>query len=323
MKLKFNKFERVAGVFVLTALASGIAFGVGVAVKKGWFESKRSFVTQLESADGIHVGTQVEMSGLRVGSVDEIELKSSDLVEVHFRISERYFQRVREDSAAQLIRPFIIGEKVMDISSGSATSPQLNEGSVIKAKESFDFMDLLSGKKLGPYFSSMGRISENLKVVAQTILDQKHLDAFVKMFGELNPLVTNMSQMSGQANILLREMNKKQQLIVTLNNLVELTTQVNKALPFLTEQGPVLAEDFTKISHNMAKLTDQMQALTPILQDIAPEIPAASRRAIEALNETVVTLKALQKSFILRSNVKEVKEEEAKERLPANKKLEN
>ncbi len=322
MKLKFNKFERVAGVFVLSAVASGIAFGVGVAVKKGWFESKRSFVTQIESADGIHVGTQVEMSGLRIGSVDDIELKSSDVVEVHFQISERYFQRVREDSSAQLIRPFIIGEKVMDISSGTDASPQMKEGSIIKARESFDFMDLLSGKKLGPYFSSMGKISENLKVVAQTIFDQKHLDSFVRMFSELNPLVTNMSQMSGQANILLREMNKKQQLVVTLNNLVELTTQVNKALPYLTQQGPVLAEDFTKIAHNMAKLTDQMQALAPVIQDIAPEIPAASHRAIEALNETVITLKALQKSFILRGNVKEVKEEEAKERLPAAKTIE-
>lgn len=319
MKLKFNKFERVAGVFVLSAVAGGIAFGVGVAVKKGWFDSKRSFVTQLESADGIHVGTQVEMSGLRIGSVDDIELKSAEIVEVHFQISEKYFQRVREDSSAQLIRPFIIGEKVMDISSGSNVSPQLKEGSIIKARESFDFMDLLSGKKLGPYFSSMGKISENLKVVAQTVLDQKHLDSFVKMFGELNPLVTNMSQMSGQANILLREMNKKQQLIIALNNVVELTNQLNKALPYLTQQGPAMADDFSKIAHNMAKLTDQMQALAPVLQDIVPEIPAASHRAIEALNETVITLKALQKSFLLRGSVQEVKEEEAKNRLPANK----
>ena len=216
-----------------------------------------------------------------------------------------------------MIRPFIIGEKVIDLGSGTDASPQIKEGSLVQVKESIDFMDLLSGRKLGPYISSMGKISENLKSVAETIMDQKHLDSFVKMFTELNPLVTNMSQMSGQANILLKEMNKKQQLVIALNNLVELTTQLNKALPYLSEQGPVLAEDFTKIAHNMAKLTDQMQELAPVLQEIAPEIPHASHRAIEALNETVITLKALQKSFLLRSNVQEVKEDEAKERVPA------
>ncbi len=318
MIIKFNKFERVAGFFVISAVLGGVAFGIGVAVKKGWFESKRGLMTQLDSADGIHVGTQVEMSGLRIGSVDDIELKSNTVVEVHFQISEKYFARVHEDSSVQLIRPFIIGEKVIDLSSGSEQSRLIKEGALVQVRESIDFMDLLSGRKLGPYISSMGKISENLKSVAETIMDQKHLDAFVKMFVELNPLVLNMSQMSGQANVLLKELNKKQQLVVAINNLVELTTQLNKALPYLTEKGPALAEDFTKIAHNMAKLTDQMQALTPVLQEIAPEIPHASRRAIEALNETVITLKALQKSFILRSNVKEVKEDEARDRMPAS-----
>jgi hypothetical protein len=48
-------------------------------------------------------------------------------------------------------------------------------------------------------------------------------------------------------------------------------------------------------------------------------------RAVEALNEAVVTLKAIQKSFFLRGNVEEVREEEAKQaetksdgRTPAN-----
>ncbi len=318
MIIKFNKFERVAGLFVVSAFLGCLAFGLGVAVKKGWFESKRRLMTQLDSADGIHVGTQVEMSGLRIGSVVDIELKSSTIVEVHFQISEKYFHRVHQDSAVQLIRPFIIGEKVIDLSSGTDTSPSIREGAYVQVRESMDIMDLLSGRKLGPYIASMGKISENLKAVAETIMDQKHLDSFVKMFIELNPLVLNMSQMSSQANILLREINKKQQLVSTLNNLVELTTQVNKALPYLTEKGPALAEDFTKIARNMAKLTDQMQALAPVLQEIAPEIPHAGHRAIEALNETVITLKALQKSFLLRSNVREVKEDEAKERMPAS-----
>lgn len=317
MIIKFNKFERVAGIFVISAVMGGVAFGVGVAVKKGWFESKRNLITHLDSADGIHVGTQVEMSGLRIGSVVDIELKSTTLVEVRFQISEKYFARVHQDSALQLIRPFIIGEKVLDLSSGTDASPSIRDGGLVQVRESIDFMDLLSGRKLGPYLSSMGKITDNLKSVAETIMDQKHLDAFVKMFTELNPLVTNMSQMSSQANVLLKELNKKQQLIIALNNLVELTTQLNKALPYLTEQGPALAEDMTKIAHNMARLTDQMQALSPVLKELAPEIPHAGRRAIEALNETVITLKALQKSFLLRSNVREVKEDEAKERMPA------
>jgi phospholipid/cholesterol/gamma-HCH transport system substrate-binding protein len=66
-----------------------------------------------------------------------------------------------------------------------------------------------------------------------------------------------------------------------------------------------------KIARNMAILTDELQRTLPAMQKIAPEIPRASERAIEALDETVVTLKALQKTFLLRSNALEVREEEA------------
>jgi phospholipid/cholesterol/gamma-HCH transport system substrate-binding protein len=58
------------------------------------------------------------------------------------------------------------------------------------------------------------------------------------------------------------------------------------------------------------------------MQELGPEIPRATRRAMEALDETVVTLKALQKSFILKGSAKEVRDEEAEReraRLPAGK----
>ncbi len=75
MIIKFNKLERAAGIFVLSALVGGVTLSIGIAFKRGWFDAKRSLVTQLDSADGIHVGTQVQMSVLRIGSFDDIELK--------------------------------------------------------------------------------------------------------------------------------------------------------------------------------------------------------------------------------------------------------
>jgi phospholipid/cholesterol/gamma-HCH transport system substrate-binding protein len=69
----------------------------------------------------------------------------------------------------------------------------------------------------------------------------------------------------------------------------------------------------------MAILSTEMNKALPLLQQVAPEFPRTSRRAMEALDETVVTLKALQKSFILRGGAKEVREEEAaRDRVPAS-----
>ncbi len=60
MKIKFNKFERVAGVFVGVAIIGSVAISAAVAVKKGWFAPKVEYHTYMESAEGIHPGTQVQ-----------------------------------------------------------------------------------------------------------------------------------------------------------------------------------------------------------------------------------------------------------------------
>ena len=40
MKIKFNLFERVAGLFVLGAAVMSLAATIGMGVKKGWFDPK-------------------------------------------------------------------------------------------------------------------------------------------------------------------------------------------------------------------------------------------------------------------------------------------
>ncbi|MDZ4084637.1 MAG: hypothetical protein U1E10_16975, partial [Bdellovibrionales bacterium] len=90
-----------------------------------------------------------------------------------------------------------------------------------------------------------------------------------------------------------------------------ITTEVHKAMPEVTKHSPEMLGHLSKIARNMSVLTDELQKTLPMMQKLAPEIPRASERALEALDETVVTLKALQKSFLLRGSAAEVREEEA------------
>ena len=75
MIIKFNKFERAAGLFVIVALMGSFAIAISVAVQKGWFAHKVQFSTVFENAEGVHSGTGVQIAGLHAGSVEEVELK--------------------------------------------------------------------------------------------------------------------------------------------------------------------------------------------------------------------------------------------------------
>jgi phospholipid/cholesterol/gamma-HCH transport system substrate-binding protein len=320
MKTKFNKYERTAGLFVLTSIIGGLAVFVGTAITKGWFERRVHFTTSLKTAQGVREGTQVQIAGLRAGTVTDVELKSNNDVLVIFEISEKFRERVRKDSVVRLVRPFIIGEKVLEIEVGSESVPAAEEASVLVSEATTDIMDLVSGRTLGPYLDTIGKMTENLRFVAETLLDPERSKAMVKIFDEIQPLVKNMSSMAGEATELIRDVNGKKQLKRMVSNLLAVTDEVNRMLPMLAKESPQLASDLTKIARNMAILTDEVQKTLPMMSQIGPELPRASRRAIEALDETVVTLKALQKSILLRGSVKDVRDEEAarEQRLPAS-----
>lgn len=343
MKVKFNKFERVAGVFVLSVILSGVFLLAGVAIKQGWFESKIKYATTLKNADGIRVGTSVQMAGLRAGQVVQVELRSGNEVHITFEISEKYQGLIRQDSVARTVRPFIISEKVLEVSIGDQKLPIASNKVELPSEATADVMDLVSGRTLGPHLQTMGKMMENLRVVAEAILDPNRTQEIIRIFDELSPLVKNMNSMAGEVSGLLKAANKNKQLVHVVDNLYVTTKEVNKLLPELNkvvpevaklapiigQQSPQLAKDLGAIATNMAILTNEITETLPAvkatLKEIGPDVPFAARRAIEALDETVVTLRALQKSFILRSNAQEVRQEEAdraKKRVPASKKEE-
>ncbi len=311
MKIKFNKYERVAGFFVLAALLGSITVTVAVAVKKGWFSSKVKYTTVLNSAEGLHSGTLVQVAGLRAGAVSEVELLSADEVKVTFEVFEKFKTNIRKDSHLMVVRPFIIGEKVLEISVGDKAEEMLPDGAEIAFVESFDLMEILSGRKMGSVLGQLEQLTVNLKVLLDAFADPKRTQALVSMFDKLDPLISNMNKLAATAN----KDGRAEHMIV---NLVSITKELDKVLPLLNAQSPDLGIQLGQVVGNLNVLTDEFKKLTPAIAAIAPKLPETSLRAVEALDETVVLLKALQKSFLLRGNVEAVKDEEQK-RLPASK----
>ncbi len=314
MMLKFNKFERVAGLFVITAIMGCFAAGVVVAVKKGWFERKVEFKTKFESAAGLTPGTQVQMAGLRVGSVDSVELISDNQVIVTFTIPFKHLNKIREDSVVHTIRPFLIGDKVLEITVGTETAKPVLPGAFVASEGSVDLMDIIGGRKLGTYLEGMGSLMTSLRTVLNAFSDTKRAEALVQVFDQLHPLLVNVNMMAKEMTSLSQQATRKKNLQKIVDNLVTVTNVLDTAMPQLTEvveSNPHLAKDMAGMVQDLSKLTAEMTKVLPVFTELAPELPRVSRRAIEAMDEAVVILKAMQKSFLLKGSVQDVREEEA------------
>ncbi len=317
MKIKFNKFERIAGLFILCAILGGILTAVSAAIRQGWFEPKVRYTTTFENADGLHQGTVVQMSGLRAGAVETVELESSNRVRVGFYVLGKFQERIRENSTVQLVRPFIIGERVLDLSVGSEQYDMIPAQSPIKSLETVDLMTLMSGKNVNSYLSKVSGILESMQVIIDAFADKNRAESMVRVIDRLDPLMKNLNVMSTEVIKLSKQATHEDGVQKLVGNLAVTTNEINRILPELNEENPDLAKDLATMTRNLAVVT---KALGPAAQAVESELPIASTRLVQALNETVVVLKAMQKSFFMRSNVREVREEESTERLPASSK---
>lgn len=313
-KIKFNKFERVAGLFLLLAILGVVVTALSAAIKQGWFEPKVQYTTTFESADGVHQGTIVQMSGLRAGAVDSVELEANNRIRVNFHVMGKFQNRVRTDSNIQLIRPFIIGERVLDLSVGSDKFEEVPVQGHIASVESMDLMSLVSGKNMNTYLGKLGGILESAQVVMDAFADKSRAESLVRVIDRLDPLMRNLNTMSVEVIKLSKQATHDDGVQKLVGNLAVTTREINKILPELNEENPQLAKDLAVMTSNLATVT---KALGPAVKAVEPELPGASVRLVQALNETVVVLKAMQKSFFMRSSVKEVREEESAERMPA------
>lgn len=287
MKYKFNPFERAVGMFLMVSVFGSFFFGIGVAVKKNWFEEKVYFSTSTESASNIRSGSSVEMAGLKIGRIEEVELDENLKIHVQFSILKKYAKMMRSGVRAQFSRSFIIGDKVLSLTRPENTAHLLAEGTKIPSEDAMDLMDLMTG------------------------------DRFQSILGKFEKTINNLNETVGIGKDIALQLGDKKQLKVTLENMAYASKELRRFIPQLIENAPTMTKDVAVIVKNLTVITDGLKDMQPVMKEMAKSFPEGSKKAMDALNESVIVLRAMQKSFMLKSAVEEVKKDE-KQRLPAN-----
>jgi len=323
MKLKFNVYERVAGFFVLTAMALAVSGTLVIGIKKGWFEKKIALRTFVDNADGVRQGTIVQLSGIEIGSVSNIDLQVNQKVEIQFDILARFTNQIRSDSRVRVVRPFIIGEKVLELTLGEETAPALKPNQALIADSAPDFLEFLGGNKLGAYLETIDGTMRNMQKLAEAFLSDDRTNDIIELFDKMLPLMDELGVMSREIGSLSKDLNDDKKFEKAIVQIQALTNTMNQDLPGLMKDVPELTRNVNLLTKNMNVMIGDIQRMVPVIEKMGPDLPGASKTIVETLNETAITLKAMQKTMFLRASVKKVLEEEAEkvqQRVPANSK---
>src|SRR5450631_719302 len=127
----------LAGLLILGTLAYLLTGGT-------FLEAKTEIYLYLPDATGVSPGSPVRVDGIGVGKVRLVELSSSNepnrVVKVTMTVGRDHLASITDDSTAETTSDTIIGDKFIDVTSGTAAQ-HLMPGGELKFKASGDLME--------------------------------------------------------------------------------------------------------------------------------------------------------------------------------------
>jgi phospholipid/cholesterol/gamma-HCH transport system substrate-binding protein len=145
MTKKEGSTELRVGIFLAVALAMAALAVLAIGEKSGVFERKTTLYAYFDDISGLVPGAIVRLAGLDVGMVSGIEFPrrlERRQARVALSIKSRFMERVREDSVAVIDSKGLLGDKIINISLGTAEAPVLKDGAVIKTRRAPSLEDL-------------------------------------------------------------------------------------------------------------------------------------------------------------------------------------
>ncbi len=174
-----KKAARV-GALVLASLIVSAAGIFLVGQQSEMFQRKVDYYSTFPSVSGLYEGNPVQLDGVKVGSIRSVVLPESPGVSgirVEYTVDRRYRNRVREDSEARIQTIGLLGDKYIEIRSGSPNVPIIPEGGQVPSMKTSAVETLMqSGQDV---MTNLFEISTALK----SILDR--LDRGEGLLGEL------------------------------------------------------------------------------------------------------------------------------------------
>lgn len=168
---KKRSYDLAIGIFVALGFLLLVAAVFLIGRQRRLFESNAMVETHFPNVAGLAVGADVMLAGVLVGNVSAIKfpMLTKDMpglardITVTMKISKRYIEWVREDSIARIDSKGLLGDKIINISIGSAELPAVQENAMLKSTPPVDFNKALQ------------QAQEILENVTETVADARDI----------------------------------------------------------------------------------------------------------------------------------------------------
>lgn len=164
-----TEIEIKVGIFVALGLGLTMFTILFLGGGRTLFATNLTFHTKFAHSEGLIVGANVRLAGVKVGQVKEINvLPETNQVDVVFNVNSKYTDSVREDSTVGVQTMGVLGDRYLVVNMGTPGKPIAKAGAELESEAPKDFKDYLSNAdqiidKLKGSLTSMDTILSSFK----------------------------------------------------------------------------------------------------------------------------------------------------------------
>jgi len=275
--------EARVGLLIVIAVAV-LALGIFLLGEQGnLFASKEHYYLRFKSVGGLAVGNPVTLNGVTVGAVEEIDLPENievELLTVWITVDERYAERLRSDSRARIKTLGLLGDKFVEISSGSADYARVEPSGEISVAPATDVEQLIaSGEDVVANTTAisaslrtiLGRMEAGEGILGELTMDsdagRRAKDALLRTVEAVDRVVHQISQGQGTLGKLLNDPETADRMVDVIERLDGVLTQIEEGdgpLPMLLNDG--------QARQRMVATLENLETLSSDLSGVARDL---------------------------------------------------
>jgi phospholipid/cholesterol/gamma-HCH transport system substrate-binding protein len=275
-----NKREMVVGGFVLVGLAVTGAVIFTIGNERRAFASKVVYQASFPDVQGLKPGAPVRLSGIDIGVVKSVAHGpnlADDRLYVKMEVVRDEASRIREDSVAKVANKGLLGDKMMEITPGTAGKPGLPSGATLRSEDPADYTNLLV--QVGEITTKTNSVLANLEKTTQMMADDAVRKDIESTLRSVTVVMNNVATGQGYVGKLLNDPGEAERISHTLAQFDRTAVKMNQTL----DNVNMLTERVTKgpgFAHSIIYDSDANKSVTQI-GDAAGEVAIALKQVRE------------------------------------------
>jgi phospholipid/cholesterol/gamma-HCH transport system substrate-binding protein len=320
---KSNSQKIQLGIFVIIGTLVFLAAIYFIGNKQNMFGNTSHLKAVFVNVNGLQLGNNVRYAGIDIGTVKEIEMINDTTISVKMIIDNTIMEHIKTNAIATISSDGLVGNMIINIIPGKGEAPKVKNGGIIQSYSRIGTDAMLETLNVTNENAAMltadllkitQEITQGKGTVGMLIRDTIMSKNLQETMNYLRITSKGTSESVARLNKLINELNRKDNVIGTLNDTV-VANRMKKIVINLEKSSNEIDKVVTNLNATITNVKEGKGAINYLSND--PKLVQQIDSTITNINKASIKLnedlEALKHNFLFRGYFKKRAKEKAKQ----------